>query len=226
MTPGLERATPRDRRRAANQRRILDAALDVVVERGFDGLSLELVGEATDYTRPALYRYFPSKAALISALSVLVIEQISDHVASRLERAPESFVGAIVLALTAYREFARDEPAKFALLSMLLADRNVLLPREEDAIPALLALHGALAPLEALLAQAAAAGDLEDGDERARAAVLFASVHGVLQLRKQSDRSVTLPSTDELCAVAVRGLLTGWGADPKSLPNRLPREPS
>jgi AcrR family transcriptional regulator len=48
--------------------RILDAALDVFSEHGFDGSSLQQIADRVDLTKAALYYYFRSKDELLEAL--------------------------------------------------------------------------------------------------------------------------------------------------------------
>ena len=58
--------TPRARRRDANLARILDAAMELVAGGGLEALSMGRLAAAVDYTPGALYRYFPSKDALLA----------------------------------------------------------------------------------------------------------------------------------------------------------------
>src|SRR5260370_426504 len=48
--------------------RILDAALDVFSEHGFDGSSLQQIADRLDLTKAALYYHFHSKDELLEAL--------------------------------------------------------------------------------------------------------------------------------------------------------------
>ena len=48
--------------------RILDAALDVFSEHGFEGSSLQQIVDRLDLTKAALYYYFRSKDELLEAL--------------------------------------------------------------------------------------------------------------------------------------------------------------
>jgi len=48
--------------------RILDAALDVFSEYGFEGSSLQQIADRLDLTKAALYYYFRSKDELLEAL--------------------------------------------------------------------------------------------------------------------------------------------------------------
>lgn len=66
------RTTPRKRPRQARSRATVDSVLEatarVLVKRGFDGLTTNLVAEAAGVSIGSLYQYFPNKAALVGAL--------------------------------------------------------------------------------------------------------------------------------------------------------------
>ncbi len=61
--------------------RILDAALDVFSEHGFEGSSLQEIADRLDLTKAALYYYFRSKDELLEALvapAIAGVEEILD----------------------------------------------------------------------------------------------------------------------------------------------------
>ncbi|HXF95654.1 MAG TPA: helix-turn-helix domain-containing protein [Gemmatimonadales bacterium] len=58
----------RERRKAETRALLLDAALRVCAERGLDLTSLDEVARAAGFTKGAVYRQFPSKAAFLLAL--------------------------------------------------------------------------------------------------------------------------------------------------------------
>ena len=61
--------------------RILDAALDVFSEQGFEGSSLQQIADRLDLTKAALYYYFRSKDELLEALvepAIRGVEEILD----------------------------------------------------------------------------------------------------------------------------------------------------
>lgn len=52
------------------QREILDATLRLVAEKGYDGLTVEGVAERSGVNKTTIYRWWPSKAALLGAALV------------------------------------------------------------------------------------------------------------------------------------------------------------
>lgn len=220
--------TPRERRHDENLRKILDAAMLLVEEGGLRALSVNKLAAAVDYTPGALYRYFPSKDALLSALVARVLEELRAHFGSALElAAPRTQpLSRVVLLTAAYRAFARWEPARFGLLAMSMAEPKVLLEEPADVAPVVLAAMNAMEPIASTLESAVGAGQLEAGNAAERALCLFGLLQGVLQLHKQARHAPQLIDLDRLTAQGVRALLCGWGADPRSVSAALAKAPT
>lgn len=85
--PSPERRTPNPaRRNEATRQAILDAALDLVVASGFDGLSVESIAELAGVGKQTIYRWWPSKGAVL-------LDAFTEH---RVEdRASVSVLGAL-----------------------------------------------------------------------------------------------------------------------------------
>jgi AcrR family transcriptional regulator len=84
------RTTPRKRPSQARSRATVDTVLEatarVLVKRGFDGLTTNLVAEAAGVSIGSLYQYFPNKAALVGALIEKHVEDITSLCLSELAR--------------------------------------------------------------------------------------------------------------------------------------------
>ncbi len=74
----LSALPPRERRRHHRREAILDVAMELFSKNGYANTSMVAIADAVDLTSAALYRYFPSKRA--------IMEQIF---AERLRRRPE-----------------------------------------------------------------------------------------------------------------------------------------
>jgi len=84
------RTTPRKRPRQERSRATVDALLEatarVLVKRGFDGLTTNLVAEAAGVSIGSLYQYFPNKAALVGALIENHVDNMTSLFVSELAR--------------------------------------------------------------------------------------------------------------------------------------------
>jgi AcrR family transcriptional regulator len=87
--------TGRQERSRRTRRRVVEAARQLFLERGYPVTSMEAIGRAADVSQATLYRLFPSKSALLK--EVVDITAVGDDEPVALHERPE------VLAL-------RDEP--------------------------------------------------------------------------------------------------------------------
>jgi len=69
----------------ATRRRILDAAISLFEERGYDKTTLRAIARAAGVSTGLAYRYFDSKDALVLALYAELAEQFSQRVAAAPE---------------------------------------------------------------------------------------------------------------------------------------------
>ncbi|MCB9593338.1 MAG: TetR/AcrR family transcriptional regulator [Sandaracinaceae bacterium] len=207
---------PSTRRRAANIKRILEAAMQIVGEGGFAGLSMNKLADACDYTPGALYRYFASKDMLLSALVGQILEQLREALDDAVGRAPADAPLVRLWAITtAYRQFARTQPHEFGLIALSFAEPQLLLTTPESAEPIVNQMIQTMTPLAESLTRAASEGLLAEGDVVERALLVFTSTQGVLQMHKQARIAPNVIDVDRLATAALRTLLIGWGADPE-----------
>jgi AcrR family transcriptional regulator len=211
--------TPRARRHDANVTRILDAAMDLVAEGGLSALSMGRLAEAVDYTAGALYRYFPSKDALLARMVAQVLEEAQGFLSRAEALLPSgSFPLTRVFAIAhGYREFAKARPHSFGLLATSMAEPKILLPHASDAQPVTEVVIATLELLAQALGDAVTAGQLDDGEVAERTVCLFAMLQGLLQLHKQVRFAPTVLELDRLVFTGTRSLLLGWGAKPRAV---------
>lgn len=213
--------TPRSRRRAATLARILDAAVELITVEGFTACTLQRVARAADYTPAALYRYFPDKEALIGAVTVRIISDLTEALRAEAgqvpDDAPRAPLARLLAVLAAYRRFAAELPHRFAALTLMMAHPTSLFGSPARAAPAIEAMGQALAVVHGLLDEAVATDAMSPGDAAARGVALFASVQGVLQLHKQARLAPELVPIDRVAAAVGVDLLHSWGASREAL---------
>lgn len=118
MTDVLPRLPGRPRSAEADQA-ILDAAVELFTEHGYDGLSMERVAERAGVGKATIYRRYPTKADLVlAAIACVIQDQESspdtgslrgdlEAIANRIIRKLTSDVGRMIAQLVA--EISRDE---------------------------------------------------------------------------------------------------------------------
>jgi len=212
------RLTPRARNRLACHERILQAAGDAVAKRGIDGLSMNRLAGEVGFTPGALYRYFSCKDALIAALAVRFLEELADDLAEAAAQVPPPQpLTRLMVLIDLYRAYAAEKPHRFGFLSVLIADPRVLVGPDEEARKVMLAIERALLPVAEALEGAVRLEQLDAGGPEDRALLLFAGVHGVLQMRKQARLAPDRLDVDRLTSQLVDSLLSAWGANVRQL---------
>jgi len=211
----------RARIRAERSDEIVAAAWEIVRAEGIGALTTHALAARLDLAVGALYRYFPSKSAIVAELERRALVSLGDALTGALARADGAFRGPgaplarLCLLAVAYGRFARERTPEFALLGQMLADPRVLVPGEEAAAPteATLAI---LALAAGVFTEAADAEALSPGDSLERATLYGAGLRGALELTKLRAHAKEVDG-GALADAMARALLTGFGADPEAL---------
>ena len=109
------RATPRQKRSRETFERILEAASELIHERGSDALKLTEVAVKADVPIGSVYRYFPNKAAIVHAIAEQHVEKMERALRERLQELNLS--DAVDVLIDQFYEFYRHEPAYSAIWS-------------------------------------------------------------------------------------------------------------
>ena len=109
-------SAPQRRRHARTRQAILDAAQQIIAERGADALSMRELADRIDYSPSGLYEYFRSKDELVAALC----DESFNALAARLDAA-QNLPGAsaserVVAVGLAYLAFAAENPDRYRLM--------------------------------------------------------------------------------------------------------------
>lgn len=145
--------------------RILDAALELFSEHGFDGTTLQQIADRLGFTKAALYYHFRSKDDLLQALVRPAIEQI-DALLDAHEGLPDTPARR--------RQFMED------YLDHLLGQRRLIAYMASDlAIVAHPAISAGSADRQARL-QALLVGDRLGFKEQVRVTMAFRGIGGVI----------------------------------------------
>jgi AcrR family transcriptional regulator len=199
----------RQQRRAAHQEATLDAAVALLDRHGPEGLTMPALAQEVGAAVGALYRWFPSKEALLVALQLRAIDELADLLAVREAAAGDDALHRVRVVFGTWAVWATRSPALFALVDGALSDPRRQL--DADLVrPVDEAMAEILARCAASLANATQAGVLSPGDPGLRALALFAAVRGARHLTKRDDRAQPGHVARRIEAELVETLLRGW----------------
>ncbi len=117
MTGPTRAATARERARAELTREIIEEARRQLAAAGADGLSLRAVARQLGMVSSALYRYFPSRDDLLTALIIDAYDAIGDVTESAIAAVPAARPRERwAAACHAIRDWARARPHEYALI--------------------------------------------------------------------------------------------------------------
>lgn len=193
--------------RKERMNRLHQAARRHIAKKGVQGLQLKDLARELGYTSPALYRYYPSKEALVVDLQKETLRMMHQALCRLLTHFESSSpLVKLILCTRFYIGYSTLSPASFALNNSVFSSTSVILSGEHrDSI-----IH---AMKEILLLIQEQFNQLPVKDKTStftRTLCLWSSLHGVLLTQKYHG-DFDIPSPDHL----VSTLLLGWGI-PKS----------
>ncbi len=107
----------RSRERQARERDMLDSAIKLFCEKGFDKTSMEDLSKESEYTKKTIYRYFTCKEDLFFAVMLDGYRRLTEMIAS--SHSPDcKGLENIRHAYYAFYDFYREQPQLLKLMTM------------------------------------------------------------------------------------------------------------
>ena len=104
-------------RSAASDRAMIEAAIELILERGTDGTTLKAIGEKAGYSRGLATYRFGSKAGLFDAVCKSISRRWLDYLKSDV--GDKSGIDAMCAALDSFFQFVSDSPRDARVLQIL-----------------------------------------------------------------------------------------------------------
>lgn len=198
---------------------VIERAMELLEDGGLEALTLARVAESLGYTTTAVYRYFPSKDALVAAMQRQAIREVHERFSEETHQRAESLQGPaatrslalLMIAADIYLALPSSEARAWSLVSLLLGDPRPLLSDDESRRAAPV-LESFLTAVDRLFERAVEGQALERGDARERTLALWAALHGALCLEKARRIVPATPPSSAIAKPVVRALLLSWGA--------------
>jgi AcrR family transcriptional regulator len=190
------------RKQAARHQAILAAARTAAAEGGMAAVQVAAVAERAGIATGTVYRYFPSKAELVTALIGIMAEREVAAIAKAGKAAP----GPVSALAASIATFAARALRQRRLVWAIIAD-----PAEADVEVARIAFRRALADeFQARIAAAMQAGHLPAQDPRVAAAALVGALLeglvGPLAPQTNDDPVQTRDAVQALTLLSLRAL--------------------
>ena len=203
-------------KREENRRQRFEAihrhSFQILEEEGVEGLTIQRLAKEMSWALGAVYRYYPSKEALLAALEH---EAVAHVMAFLLENEQETSdpLGGIRNLASRYAELPDELPQEFALVSLMLGDPRPHLPMDEAT-----QIMGAVMPfldrVASLFEEAQVQGILRPMEPMDATLVYWMTVHGNTLIDKLDRFDDVLFSRKRLIPLAVDALLAGWKQNP------------
>src|SRR6266516_2377176 len=202
VTVGIKQR--RERERQATQQAILQAAVEIASEEGWQAVTIRRVAERIEYSPSAIYKYFEDKEAILFALLLQGFQQMLATLESisAQERDPAARLRQIA---TVYWDFAWYHPA----LYQLMYDLKGKMHEVKAAKVALLITR--IAIVEWCQANGVSMVDLD-----AAVDILMHTIHRPVALTMTQHIDGGPTRAKELLSLAVNDLLLAWKARPDS----------
>jgi len=120
----------REREKAAHRKEILDAAIKVFAEKGFYAATLEEVAQEAEFSKGALYLYFPNKEDILSTIVSDSLEKWAEFYKSAIT-GKRSFREEITTVFNGVAERIFSHPELFTLISVQHASLFSALSQEK-----------------------------------------------------------------------------------------------
>jgi len=224
------------RNRARKMREILGVALDLATEGGLDNLTLHRLADRMGRSVAAVYRYFPSREAVIAELQRLVVIHIRallEDAQSRLDAwatetnlsKEDHLLATLLTSGLAYEAYAHTAPGEYGLVTRYLSTVEYVLP-ERDAVHVFSVAGEGFNYFASQIEAAEKSGLLIAGPlttvdgtsetPRDRAVMFWAALQGSIDAQKVVRRGGWALSPS-LTRDMIVSLVAGWGGDHKRL---------
>ncbi len=154
---------------------LLGAAAGLLEERGIEAVTLRAVGERADVSRQAPYKHFVDKEALLSVVAAGYFGRLGREMWRTAEEAGGEPYSRLRAMGEVYVRFALEGPHRYRLMFGEKMQRSPHPEVHEEARALYEGFVGAVADCQE-------AGELPAGDPVRLAALIYATVHGAVDL--------------------------------------------
>jgi AcrR family transcriptional regulator len=171
-------STTSDRPQNGDLRRlILDTTRHLLVQEGYQNLSMRKIASAIDYSATSIYLHFDSKDALLHALIHEGMMQLYDALEATAEAHTSDLLGRLEALCRRFIDFGLNNPEYYEIMFQLHPERMERYPAEKYR-----QARRNLDFFADALAEGTEQGVFHVGDPQVSASTIWASLHGTVSL--------------------------------------------
>lgn len=170
-------AKPRKYHHGNLREALIEAGLALIAEKGVRALTLREIGARAGVSRMAAYRHFKNKEELLLAIGDAGFKRFGDALQKARDEAAQGYTDRVLAMGLAYLEFASKNRAHFEVMFLPVDDASCRPANGTQTA------QRAFAILEETVREGQAAGDVQPGDSRAIASLIWSSIHGISLLK-------------------------------------------
>ncbi len=186
------------------RRLILDTTRHLLVQEGYQNLSMRKIARAIGYSATSIYLYFDSKDALLHALIDEGMMRLYRALEETAARHPEDPVARLEALCRCYIAFGLENPEYYAIMSLLHPEHMEWCRPEKDR-----RARRTLDFTAAALAEGDRLGLFEVDEPRVAASAIWASLHGAVSLLLAERVDVRI-DREAFIASAIRQAINGY----------------
>lgn len=198
----MDAEPPRPYHHGDLRRALIDAAVELIGERGLEGATLREITRRAGVSHAAPYHHFADRNALLEAAAIESFEQLAAHLRAATHRARGDGAARVRAVIVAYARFALDRRARWRLL---IEPEFVTGPAGTEVTRAAQDVHDAVA--EAVRSAIDEGSIRRDTDPRTIAIAAWSSMHGLTTLATGGLLGGITPSRADRAARAVADAL-------------------
>lgn len=198
----MGRTERREREKALRKMQILDAARTVLLEKGFEGTTVEAIATECELSVGTIYVYFGSKEEIFAGLQEEGIKILNAFIHDAVSKASNTPQRLLDIA-GAYYRFRIENAKYFDIMNHFLTSPRVVFPdhlkkRIDELGGTVLNL------LEQVIVQGIEKGEIEHRNARECAIAFWGLLHGILQFWKLKNTMLGIENFERLYLGAAR----------------------
>jgi AcrR family transcriptional regulator len=190
---------------------VLAAAAELFAEHGYHGVGMRAIGDAVGIRGPSLYHYFPSKADLLSAITLASTTEFIDAHLPPFEHDPE-VLGALRRMLRAHILYFREHRVEQKVSLRELSTLGAIDPVRHAEVQR--GRRRYQRAIESRIAFGVSDGQIAAIDPRLAAFAILGLVNGINDWFRDSGPLTIEQVADQYCGFVVDRLLAPPGGTP------------